>query len=609
MYPYLELEKEIKSVFKDLRLPDFVLKSPNVSEVDWTIDIKSIFDLNKDKFTNIKETSDFIYKKLKEKNISFIKEVSQHWIFINLIVTDDYIRQILNNIPDKKILPGYLKINAIVDYSSPNIAKQMSMWHFRATILWDVFANILQQLDAKVIRWNYIGDWGTPFWKLIYSYLYFMNFLKNPEKVEELPDDIKQKVKEIWIGQDFINNLEKNPIGTLWKLYAFFKDIPDSDKEEKARYYFKKLSDKDPEYVALWETFRKISLEEFQKIYDILWVKFDIYEWEYYAEKYVPQVIDDLEKQGYLIDSQGAKIVVFKKVNEEFVPLKKDQVNLKEIQWNNNNYEILLMKKKDGTTLYATRDLAMIWIRTKKINADKIYYIVWKEQTLHFKLVFSLADALWYIKKENLIHIPFGLLLIWWKKMSSRKGDIIKVKDVIKLVVDKILSDYGDRIDKNIALKLAIAAIIINDLKNDPIKDINFDINKMTQLQWDTGIYLIYSYVRLKNLIGKIKESLQVKEDEFKFDLLSKEEKDLLKDLEKFIYYYILAYKQGKPNFIISHLFKLVKAFNSRYSNTEKIINLSDDYKISKLNMLRAIKSYLDIVFTTFKLPIDVERI
>lgn len=600
-YLYKDLNQKLKDILKDLNLPQYIIQIPNIPNVDWTIDIKSIFELNRDKFENIKQAAEFIYKKLNENLPDIVSNIEIKWIFVNIYLSENTIYKIVEDILESNI---YWEDNilrnqkVIVDYSSPNIAKQMSIWHFRATIQWQVISNLLEYLWWNVLRWNYIWDRWTPFWKLIYSFLIlYYDWNKLPKELQY------QASNDIGLWEKLLKNLYDKPIDTLWKIYAFFKLIPFEDKEERARYYFKLLSEGDKNIRKLWEIFRFLSLKEFEEVYDRLNIKFDVILWESFAEKYVDKVINDLKSKGYLAQSKGAYVVFFKKYwNDEYKPILFNQVS----NFDEKDLEVLLIKKQDWTTLYATRDLASLYIRWKILWADKIYYVVWKEQSLHFKLVFSLADSLWYIKAKNLFHVAFWLLLVDWKKMSSRKGDIVKIVDLINAVVNKISENFSDRVSKEDIEKLAISAIIINDLKNDRIKDVNFDLDKMTRLDWDSWVYIQYWWVRLNSLINNLEKSLENFQDDINdlnIDLLSDFEKSIIKKIS----YYPFVLKNSidilKPNLVVSYLFDIVKTFNSWYSNTEKILSLSVEERKNKLKFLKILRKVFYSIFVILNLP------
>lgn len=519
--------KILEEKLKWFKLPDELLLIPEIDWPHFTFNIKDFYTLNKDKFKTAYDASKYIYEVFKDDfNLEYIPP------FVNFYFNDEVNFE----------LPK-LNWTIIVDYSSPNIAKEMSVWHLRSTILGEFFARLFEYLWAKVIRWNYIWDWWTPFWKLIYSRFYHKDKYNYEEK------------------------LSNDPLNFLWFLYSSFKDIEDLEKEDKARYYFYLLSKKDPIVFNLWENFRKISLNEYKKIYDILWIDFDLYEWEAFIENYVDEVLDHINQKWILKESQWTLWVYF----DNFKPV---------------NYEtdtFLMLKKSDWTSLYALRDLALIYYRIKNYT-NNIYYVVWKEQSEHFKLVFNLAQFLWY--EWNFIHIPFWLVLLWWQKMSSRKWNIVRLIDLINLLKDKTWS-----------LDLAISALVINDLKTDKLMDVNFDIDRMTSVNWDTWVYLQYTRVRILSLLEKL--DINEKKD---LRYLEKE-KNILINISYFPLIIKKTYFNLKPNLLVWYLFRLSKIFNNWYSSWEKIINLSNEEKAAKKRLLLKLKKVFDESFYLLNLP------
>ncbi len=642
-YPYQDLEKDIwqilKSDISNLNLPDAFIRLPSVEWPDFVLDVKNFFELNKDKFSNIKQAADFLYQVLDKHlaNIKYLEKVVQQWIFVNLFVNKDFLYDSLALAIYNPLDYGYQDVlqwrKIVVDYSSPNMAKQMTVGHLRSTIIGEVLANIFEFRGANVLRWNYLWDWGTPFGKLIYV---FLNLI-DEEKCQNAPQSL---VETIGCGEHLLENLKQDPIYVLGKMYAWFKDFQDENKEERARQYFRLLSEWDKNINAIWQLFRYLSLLDFENIYNILNISFDTYLWEAFIEEFTDKVIEILDKKGFLIESDGAKVVYFmywkitedgEKITEdkerlqkisalnhrqfnlisqaikEFVPLKAEEVS-KLSEEEKAELEVLLIQKKDWTTLYATRDLAWIWFRTQKLEAQEIFYVVGREQALHFKLVFSLADELGWIDYAYLHHIQFGLLLLGGKKMSSRQWNVIRLSDLIDMVKKQILDQYWTRIDNQAAEKLAVSAILINDLKNDPIKDIEFNIEKMTSLQWDTGIYIQYWFVRLKNLLEKIKVNFVELDFEKIIDIKQFEfneiEKKLLYQIAIFPYVVDRVLYNYKPNILVNWLFEVVKYFNSWYSNSEKILDLKDENLIlSKYWILQWLGISIKGAFNLTKIP------
>ncbi|MBN2696880.1 MAG: arginine--tRNA ligase, partial [Bacilli bacterium] len=270
----------------------------------------------------------------------------------------------------------------VIDYSSPNIAKPFSVGHLRSTIIGHAIGNLLEKCDYKVVRINHLGDFGTQFGKIIYAYQHFGD--------EEL--------------------VKANPIQELVKLYVEFHELAKTNPEieDEARKIFKELENNNPEYVRLWQWFRDESLKDYMQVYEKLDVKFDSYDGEaFYNDKMQP-VIDELTEKNLLKEDQGAMIV---DLGEELPPA--------------------LIQKSDGSTLYITRDLAAIFYRKQTYDFDQVLYVVGNEQKLHFEQLKAVIRKLGYCFSEAIVHVNFGLVLQDGKKMSTRKGKIVKLTDVL----------------------------------------------------------------------------------------------------------------------------------------------------------------------------------
>jgi arginyl-tRNA synthetase len=353
----------------------------------------------------------------------------------------------------------------IIDYSSPNIAKPMHVGHLRSTIIGETMANLYETLGYKVIRWNYLGDWGTQFGKLIVAY-------------------------KLWGDK---KEIDKQPIRTLLGLYQKFhqeaKNNPNLNKQ--AQEEFKKLEQGDKENKKLWLWFKQESLKEFQKIYKILGVKFDLIKGEADFEKDLFPLIKFLIKQGLAQKSEGALII----------PLQKFHL------------PPALLQKSDQATLYITRDLATLMYRIKKYHPSKILYVVGNEQDLHFKQLFALAHILELDKHTQLEHIKFGLVLDENKrKFSTREGELITLEEVITKATLKAMIVVKEKHPKwpktkqtKLAQILAVGALKFHDLKSFRTGDITFNWDQMLDLKGTSSVYLQYTYARLNKIITKAK--------------------------------------------------------------------------------------------------------
>lgn len=351
----------------------------------------------------------------------------------------------------------------IVEYSSPNIAKPMHVGHLRNIILGDSLANVFEALGYKIIRWNYIGDWGTQFGKLIAAYK--------------------------WWGDK--KAVEKDPIGEMVRLYVRFhkeaKERPELESE--GREEFKKLEAGDSENRKLWIWFKKESLREFEKMYKQLGVKFDVEAGESFFEKDMEPLIKELLDSGVARISEGAAVI----------PL--DQFGLLPG----------LIRKSDGASLYLTRDIANLRYRIKKYKPAKILYVIGNEQSFQFEQLFAVADVLGLKKDVDLVHVKYGLVLAEsGKKFSTREGVIIPAEEIIQKatelaagVVEGKRADISKKEKEKISGAVGVGALKYFNLKEYRTTDVVFDWEKMLSISGESGPYLQYTYARFSKILKK----------------------------------------------------------------------------------------------------------
>ncbi len=353
--------------------------------------------------------------------------------------------------------------NIVIDYSAPNIAKPFHIGHLRSTVIGAALYNIYKYLGYNVIGINHLGDYGTQFGKLIEGY-------------------------KRW-GEEY--NIDSDPINELTKIYIRINNACKDDEQilQACRDNFKKLEDGDSYCVEIWKKFRELSLKEFQRVYDLLGSKFDSWNGEAFYSDKMQEVVDLLEKSGRLEESQGAKIV-----------------NLEDQGINTP----CIIVKSNGSSTYATRDLAAILYRTRTYDFDKALYVTSYEQVLHFKQVFATAKYLGLDEKylKGLEHVSFGMVLLPTGKMSTREGNIVKLEELLKESIDRakeIIEQKNPQLEnkEDVAKKVGIGAIIFNDLSNSRVKDEVFDWNTILNFQGETGPYIQYTYVRTKSVLEK----------------------------------------------------------------------------------------------------------
>ena len=454
--------------------------------------------------------------------------------FLNFFIDKETLaKEVLNKVASKEEY-GKSKIgegrNIVVDYSAPNIAKPFHIGHLRSTVIGGALSNIYKFLGYNVTGINHLGDYGTQFGKLIEGY-------------------------KLW-GDEY--DIDKDPINELTKIYIRINNLCKEDESvlEACRDNFKKLEEGDSYCTELWEKFKDVSLKEFQRVYDLLGSKFESWNGEAFYSDKMPEVIELLEKSGKLTESQGAKIV---DLSDEGIDTP------------------CIIIKSNGSTTYATRDLAAILYRTRTYDFEKALYVTSYEQVLHFKQVFATAKYLGLDEKylKGLKHIPFGMVLLPTGKMSTREGNIIKLEDLLneaieraKEIIEQKNPDLEDK--EETAKKVGIGAVIFNDLSNNRVKDEIFDWDTILNFQGETGPYIQYMYVRIRSVLekaGKIPNIEDVRVEKLN-DSYSQE---LLKLIYNFEDTLVAVTEKEEPSILSRYLIDLAKAYSSFY-NENKIM-------------------------------------
>ena len=457
--------------------------------------------------------------------------------YLNFIISkNELAKVVLEEIASKNEEYGKSDIGKgkkiVIDYSAPNIAKPFHIGHLRSTVIGGALYNIYKYLGYNVTGINHLGDYGTQFGKLIEGY-------------------------KRWKDQ---YNLEENPIEELTKIYIRINEACKQDEQvlENCRNNFKKLEDGDEYCIKVWEKFRNLSLKEFKKVYELLGSKFDSWNGEAFYSDKMPEVIDILVKTGRLIESQGAKII----------DLENEGINTP-----------CIIEKSNGSTTYATRDLAAILYRARTYDFDKALYVTSYEQVLHFKQVFEVAKLLGLDEKytKGLEHVAFGMVLLPTGKMSTREGNVVKLEELLNEAISKVKEiieeknpDFTEEEKQDIARKVGIGAVIFNDLSGSRIKDEIFDWDTMLNFNGETGPYIQYTYVRTNSVLKKAGYIPEIKEIDFS-KLIDKETQTILKLIYSFTNVIEQATIKNEPSIIARFLIDLSKAYSSFY-NENKII-------------------------------------
>ncbi len=443
--------------------------------------------------------------------------------------------------------------NIPIDFSSPNIAKPFHLGHLSTTVLGASIYRIYKALGYNPIAINHLGDWGTQFGKLIYAYNH-------------------------WVDEEALNN---DPIKELLRIYVKFHEEAEKDPslDDAARKHFKNLEDGNEDETKLWKRFTELSLKEFKKIYDRIGVKFDYYQGESFYNDKMDKTIKELSEKGLLTQSQGAVVV-----------------NLEEY-----NMPPCIIKKADGATIYATRDLTAAEYRYEKFKFYKSLYVVAIDQALHFKQVFKTLELMGYSFAKDCIHVGYGLVRFADRKLSTRKGEVVFLEELFNDAVKRaseIIKEKNPNLSnkEEVAEKVGVGAIIFTYLKNSKEKDIIIDWNEMLSFEGETGPYVQYAYARGNSILEKAGDLKQ----DVDYELLNtNEEIQLIKTLSSFNKTLIEAMDRLEPFVVTRYAIDVAKKFNKFYSSCA-ILNSEDNIKYARLMLVKAcnqvIKNALSII-------------
>ncbi|WIF94280.1 arginine--tRNA ligase [Caminicella sporogenes] len=434
--------------------------------------------------------------------------------------------------------------NVVVEFSSPNIAKPFHIGHIRSTVIGSALNNIYKFLGYNTIAVNHLGDYGTQFGKLIVA----LKAWGNREVVEE------------------------NPIPELLKLYVKFHEEAEKNPEleDEARMWFKKLEDGDDEATELWQWIRDVSLKEFNRVYDMLGIKFDSYAGESFYSDKMPRVLELMREKNLLKKSQGAEIVDL----EEY------------------GMPPALITKKDGSTLYITRDIAAAIYRKEHYDFYKNIYVVGSQQNLHFKQWIKIIELMGYDWAKDCIHVPFGMVSLEEGTMSTRKGRVVFLEDVLNKAVEKtkeIISEKNPNLeDKDeIAKQVGIGAVVFQELSNNRIKDYVFSWDRTLNFDGESGPYVQYTHARASSLLRKSNVDYN-KNVNYKL-LQEKETMDLVRILNKFPEVVEDAARKYEPSVVTRYVIDVAQAFNKFYHDTQILVD-DEELQKARLALVAAVK-------------------
>ncbi|TCO73623.1 arginine--tRNA ligase [Marinisporobacter balticus] len=425
----------------------------------------------------------------------------------------------------------------IVEFSSPNIAKPFHIGHIRSTVIGNAIYKIYDFLGYDTVTINHLGDYGTQFGKLIVA---FKNWGDEKE-------------------------VEENPIPTLLKLYIKLHEEVEKNPalEDESRMWFKKLEDGDEEAKRLWQWFREVSLKEFNRVYGMLNVKFDSYAGESFYSDKMPRVLTMMEEKNLLKESKGADIVDLEAYN----------------------MPPALIRKSDGSTLYITRDITAAIYRKENYDFYKNIYVVASQQNLHFAQWFKVIELMGYEWAKDCIHVPFGLVSLEDGTMSTRKGRVVFLEDVLKKAVEKtreIIEEKNAKLEniEEVAKQVGIGAVVFQELSNNRIKDYTFSWDRTLNFDGETGPYVQYTHARACSVLRKA----QVKIDEnVDYALLGNEDAmDLVRIIEQFPEIVEEAARKYEPSIVTRYIVNVAQAFNRFYHNSPIIV---EDHKLQKVRL------------------------
>lgn len=490
--------------------------------------------------------------------------------FINIRMSDAWLEGCLKK--DSPFLPILKGRRYIIEYSSPNIAKPMHIGHLRTTVLGQVLVNLFRKVGAEVVAWSHPGDWGVQFGKLIVAW-------------------------KKWGNEE---DLKKQPIDELLRIYVKFHqeahDHPELDDEAKAM--FKALQDGNAESYALWKRFSELSQQEFDRMYKLLGVSFDVWRGESAYNDQLQDLVDRALASGVAKTSEGAIIILLEA--ESLPPV--------------------LIRKSDGATLYATSDLVSVGERVKEYHPDEMVYVVGNEQSLHLSQVFAaatkLAEAGVYgedLQMPKLYHVSYGFFRLVSGKMSTRKGEVIRLDDVVNEAIaqaDTMLKekspDLSDEERAKLAQTIGVGAVKYTDLLHDRHTDVVFDWDKMFALDGNSIVYLLYTNARCNSLLQgseashltpplSSEERVADRSGEVNTEW-TPQEKRLLLTLLELSDATEKSIRDYDPHHLLNHAYKVASDF-SRFYNADPILKSADKVRERRLQLVRRVQAQLKIVF------------